>query len=199
MYLQTVDAAYALRDAMRQFAGTDIAYPSATLVFAPAIPPGSSVGGGDFKARIVGLDALDGLLQQTGAKYWSFEKWRTFAHHHRLTPVDKLQAAFDPQLHAAEQLLASYGAAVRRTYTPLAAGMIPFDCRENDDSPSSDEIIERGASGADLLLRGPSGCGKTLLAYRIALECAERGRVPVFISAKDFEISSERAGGASHR
>lgn len=53
LYGQTVDASYAVRDAMRQFAGTEASYPLAALVFTPAIPSGSSVDCGDFKAAVV--------------------------------------------------------------------------------------------------------------------------------------------------
>ena len=185
-YGQTVDASYAVRDAMRQFAGTEASYPTAALVFTPAIPPGSSVDCGDFKAAVVGLDMMDQLFQNRSGKQWSLDQWRSFARHHNLQPVQTPQAAFDPRLSEAEQLLDRYGTVFQKTYAPRVANMVSFECRDTVLRPS-DEFIARAASGVDLLLKGPSGCGKTLMAYRIALDCLGRGCVPVFIFGKDFE------------
>jgi hypothetical protein len=185
LYGQTVYASYAVRDAMRQFARAEVSYPSAALVFAPAIPPGSSVDCGDFKAAIIGLDMMDQLFQNGADKQWSLDQWRSFARHHNFQPVQTPQAAFDPTISAAEQLLDRYAMAFRRTYAPRVANMVSFECRDTV-LRSSDEFIACAASGVDLLLKGPSGCGKTLMAYRIALDCMGRGRVPVLVFGKDF-------------
>jgi hypothetical protein len=187
LYVQTVNAAYALRDAMARFVGADIPYPTAALVFAPEIPSGSELDNGDFKAMITGLAGLGPLLEATRSGQWSFDQWRAFARHHRLTRVQNVQAAFNPLINEAEQLIESYGAAFRRTYAPLAVDVIPFACRVNKETCSSDDIIARGADGADLLVKGPSGCGKSLVGYRAALSSLDRRRVPVFISAQNFE------------
>lgn len=103
-----------------------------------------------------------------------------------MTKVTALEAAFDPEIAAAENVLARYVAAFERAYGPLADELIAFPCRDAEHVLQSDAVILRGAQGANLLLRGPSGCGKTLLAYRIALDSARQGRVPIVVQAKDF-------------
>jgi hypothetical protein len=187
LYGQAVDASYAFRDAMRQFSGAEVAYPSAALVFTPAIPPGSSVDCGDFKAAVIGLDQIDRLLHDKLDNTWSLDQWRAFARHHNLQQVQTPQAAFNPKLSEAEQLLDRYESAFRRTYAPRVANMVPFECRHTGGLRPSDELIARAANGADLLLKGQSGCGKTLMAFSIGLDCMDRGRVPILISGKDFE------------
>jgi len=189
LHLQTIRASHALRDAMSKHVGSQVGYPSAALVFTRSIPPGSSMFAGNFKAAIVGLDALDGQLQRTSEPQWTASQWRSFAEAHRLAHVENVEAAFDPQIAAAEQLIASYTTAFRRTYQPLTAELISFPCNEKDQSCQSDDVIQRGARGADLLLRGPSGCGKTLLGYRIGIDCIDQGRAPIFVRAKDFSGS----------
>ena len=185
-YEQALSASYALRDAMSQFVGTDVPYPSAALVFTPRVPAGSSLET-DFKVTIVGLEEVETLFKETNNQQWTFDQWRAFAFHHNLVQVRNPQAAVDPTLNAAETLLDVYAAAFKRTYGPLVANMVPFDCRERGVLRRSDEIIGLGADGTDLLVSGSSGCGKTLIAYGIALDCFARGRIPLFISAKDFE------------
>ena len=42
-YVQARDAALAVKDAMRSFAGADVPYPAAAVIFVPRIPHGSKV------------------------------------------------------------------------------------------------------------------------------------------------------------
>lgn len=186
-FQQAIGAKYALRDSMSHFSGTDVDYPSAALVFCPSIPTGSSVYRGDYKAEVVGLDAVGDLLQRTKAGHWSLDQWRAFAKHHRLTRVDNAQAAFDPLLAAAEDLIGSYIVAFQRTYDSLAAELIHYTCDDQKQPCSSEQIVKQGATGTDLLLRGPSGCGKSLVAYRIGIDSIDHGSVPIFVHCKDFE------------
>ena len=188
-YRQTVDAVHALRDEMSRFARAAVEYPSAALVFTPAIPPGSAIYQGDHKASIVGLGDVASLLQQTKSELWSLADWRRFAAHLRLQRVNSVAAASDPKLHAAEALIGEYQSMVRRTYDALGAGLVSFSCRAGESDVPVEEIIAKGGAGDNLLLTGASGCGKTLAACRIACAAVERGRVPVFVRAKDFDGS----------
>lgn len=183
---QTVRACHAVRDAMTTHACAEVAYPSAALVFAPTIPFGSEVGNGTFKAAILGLDAIERQLQRTDATEWTLVQWRAFAETHRLIKVAELEAAFDPHIAAAERILADYVAAFDRAYRPLAHDLVAFPCCVSGHNIPSDDVVARGAQGANLLLRGPSGCGKTLLAYCIGLDCSRQQRVPILVQAKDF-------------
>lgn len=131
LYRQTLDASYALRDAMRQFEGKDVAYPHAALAFAPAIPKESSISS-DFKVQLIGLDDLPALLQQSNTQPWSLDRCRAFALRHGLTSVASVDAAIDQSLFDDERLVASYTEAFARTYAPLAANLVPFSCREGN-------------------------------------------------------------------
>jgi Nuclease-related domain len=182
-YRQTLGAAYALRDAMNRFDSAHIGYPRAALIIVPAIPPGSEICQSDYKVSVAGLDGVETLLGTTKQGHWTLDQWRRFAAHHCLTRVADREAAFDPQLAAAEDLIDRYITSFRRTYGPLAAELIPFGCTIEDEPVSSGHIVDQGAAGASMLLRGPSGCGKTLLAYHIGLAAAERGRVR-YLSAR---------------
>lgn len=57
-YTQALGEKLALRDAMAEFAGPDVPYPDAALIFVPAITPGSTIPKGDFKVSIAELDNL---------------------------------------------------------------------------------------------------------------------------------------------
>ena len=185
-YLQTVGAKYALRDAMQSFSGTDVAYPSAALVFTPSIPVGSSPYQGDFKAAVIGLDSISDLLDETRTDHWSLDQWRAFVVHHSIKRVDRIESAFDPQIADAEDLIRAYVTAYQRTYGPLTEELIPYPCRDEQEACSSTAVIKRGAMGTSLLLYGPSGCGKSLAIYRIGVDSIDCGRVPILVQGKNF-------------
>jgi hypothetical protein len=185
-YLQTVGAKNAIRDAMRSFWGENVGYPSAALVFSPSIPVGSSPYRGDFKAAVIGLDTVGDLLDQANSAHWSVDQWRAFAQHQNLIRVDRMEAAFDPRIAEAGDLIRTYTAAFRRSYTALADELIPYTCRREHKTCSSMEVVELGATGASLLLSGPSGCGKSLAAFRMGVDTIDRGRLPILVQGKNF-------------
>ncbi len=186
LYRQTVEARHALRDAMRDFGRSEMPYPEAALVFTSGIPSGSSVFAGDFKASIVGLEALPQLLRRTSAGSWSLPQWRAFAEHHQLTPVGSPTAALDPILLDAEQTVFRYTAAFRRHYQPVVANLVPYPCTEGDRPLTSDDVVHAAISGESLLVVGPSGCGKSMVAFQAGLGSVDQGRVPIVLYAKDF-------------
>ncbi|MDN5005546.1 NERD domain-containing protein [Bradyrhizobium sp. GCM10027634] len=186
-YLQAMNEKLALRDAMRSFAGTDVPYPGAAVIFVPAIPAGSTVPPGDFKVSIGGLDELPGLIASMKRDGWSLDLWRAFAAHHRLVPTPSIDAALKPELLRAEQLLGAYGEAFLRTYGGPASDMVPTSCVYESEALSSDDVLKRSAQDDNILLTGPSGCGKSLLGYTIGLAGLSRGDVPIIVPAKDFE------------
>lgn len=187
-YLQALDAKHALRDAMSTLIGSDVAYyPAAALVFVPQVPAGSSICLGDFKVSVTGLDGLDVELQKSISSCWNLTQWRNFVLKHRFTHVFTLNAAFNPALLNAEDLLNKYLNAYSRMYGPVAGELVEFTCSANGQEVSSEEVVRRvSEEGAAFLLRGPSGCGKTLLAARIGMDWINRGGVPLTIPSKDF-------------
>jgi hypothetical protein len=186
-YTQTMAEAHALRDAMGRFAGNDVPYPDAALVFVPAIPAGSTIPQGDYKVSIAGVDKVPALMSAVQRRGWSLDQWRAFAAHHRLIPVSSVDAALSETLLDAERLLKAYGDAFARTYGSPASEMISTFAICASRTLSSDDVIRQSAQDGNVLLTGPSGCGKSLLSYNIALAALSRGSVPLIVPAKDFE------------
>ena len=172
---------------MRSFAGTDVPYPNAALIFVPAVPPGSMIPQGDFKVSIGGLDELPGSITSMKRDGWSLDQWRAFAAHHRLLAAPSIDAALSPQLLDAEQLLGAYGEAFIRTYGGPASEICPISCVCESEVLSSEVVLERSVRGDNVLLMGPSGCGKSLLSYCIGLAGLAGGNVPIIVPAEDFE------------
>jgi hypothetical protein len=186
-YLQALGEKHALRDAMRSFAGADVPYPNAALVFVPSVSPGSTIPQGDFKVSIGGLGELPAFITSMKRDGWSLAQWRAFAAHHRLLAVPSMDAALSPQLLDADQLLRTYGEAFIRTYGGPASEMVPVSCVYESEELSSEVVLERSLQDKNVLLTGPSGCGKSLLSYGIGLAGLARGDVPIVVPAKDFE------------
>ncbi|MGY4375245.1 hypothetical protein ACVWZR_009638 [Bradyrhizobium sp. i1.3.1] len=186
-YTQTTAEAHALRDAMGSFAGSDVPYPHAALVFVPAIPAGSTIPQQDYKVSIAGVDNVPTLMSAVRRRGWSLDQWRAFAAHHQLIPVSSVDAALSETLLDAERLLKIYGEAFGRTYGGSVSEMIPTFAVYESQTLSSEELIRRSGQGGNVLLTGASGCGKSLLGCNIALAALARGDVPLFIPAKDFE------------
>ena len=184
-YLQALAAKFALRDAMRAFAQQDVDYPSGAVICVPSIPRGSEVFSGDHKVKIYGLDRLAELLTPGGNRGWDFDTWRAFARCHHLRQVPSLRSASDARLSNAEELVSSYVSSFQTTYT-AKENIVEYECESARIPYTSTEVIERGASGANLVLRGPSGCGKTMVATQIGIEAIKKHRVPIFVQAKHF-------------
>lgn len=186
-YLQAISEKLALRDAMRSFAEADVPYPDAALIFVPAIPAGSTILQSDFKVSIGDLDDVSELITSTKRDGWPLDRWRAFAGHHRLLAVPSIDAALSPELLEAEQLLGTYGEAFIRTYGGPASEMIAMSCVCDDETLSSEAVLERSSCDDNLLLVGPSGCGKSLLSHKIGITALAARNVPIIVPAKDFE------------
>ena len=188
-YLQARDAAFKVRDAVRSFERREIAYPTAVVVFVPAIPHGSKAHPGDFKVSVLGLEGLDAILRKRQKDAWPLNRWKAFAEYLGLTPVATVSAACDPALSAAEGLLRQYQTAFCRANT-CSESLVPFTCRYNGQTMASEEVTRMVAEQrAGILIRGPSGCGKTLLASQAGLAFAQSGAVVITIPARDYSGS----------
>ncbi|OBX18823.1 hypothetical protein A9995_09680 [Erythrobacter sp. QSSC1-22B] len=187
---QTIAAKYALRDKMAAFHGDGQGYPEAALVYCPTIPSGSAIPRGDFKAAVCALDAVGRLLTRQSELHWPLPRWREFAKHLGLTRVNTIEAACQLSLAKAELLLATYLAAFRETYTPLADELLPEDVADDGTPVSPTNLLDRCTGGDSILLIGPSGCGKSLWSSRIGVRAADAGRVPIYLYARDFNGSA---------
>ena len=188
-HTQTIDARHAVRDAMRQFAGEEAPYPDAGLVFLPRLPGGSAVKTGNFKVILAEAVSLASALPTTAQGGWPLARWRAFAQAQRLMPVSSLEAALDPLLLEADELLSRYAGTFSRTYGPIAAELVSGTCRRDDEPLSFDELASRAVEEPSLALIGPSGCGKSLFSCSLALAAIARGEVSIILAAKDFDGS----------
>ena len=185
-YLQAREAALKVRDAIRSFERREIPYPTAAVVFVPAIPRGSQAHPGDFKVSVLGLEGLGSVLCKRQKDALPLHRWQAFAKHLRLTPVPTAAAACDPALFAAEDLLRQYHTAFRRANAG-SESLVPFTCRYDGRTISTEEVTRMvPEERAGVLIRGPSGCGKTLLASQVGLASAESGAVVITIPARDY-------------
>lgn len=182
-YAQTVRACHALRDAMSQFEGISVPYPSAALVFSSTIAQGSSDFRGNFKATIIELGDLHRVLRPGSTHLWAIENWRAFAKHHQLKKVENIAMAIDSGLLEARRVIDTYCAAFQRTYGPLADTLI----LNEDISCHLANVRTQGENGIGHLLCGPSGCGKSLMAYEIAVKEIDFQRIPIIFQAKEFD------------
>lgn len=185
-YIQTRDAKYAVRDAMRLFSGKEVPYPEAALVFVPDIPRSSQIDSGDFKVSVIGEAGLHAALQRRQGNPWPFDQWREFAKHLRLTRVTSVPAACDVAMAETENLLRRYTEAFHRTYK-AAEPLVSFTCQSNGEEISSKEIIRLvSEQHADLLVQGPSGCGKSMVAAASGVGFSRQGGIAVTIPVKEY-------------
>ena len=186
-YLQARDAVFEFKDAMVAFCRHGVSFVSAALVFAPAIPRGSSAFHGDGAVSVIGHDGLPALLGKGGVNAWSDDQWRGFTKHLSLTGVDSVAAACDVELVEAEARVRQYAAMFCRTYEDCAK-LVPFSCAMNGKTILSSDVTNvLCEEGGAILLRGPTGCGKSLLAVASGLAFVRRGGVALVVQAKEFD------------
>ena len=148
-----------------------------------------AINAGDFKVSVTGLDGLNEILRIQQRDALSSHHWKAFAERLDLIPVSTIEAACDPALLDAENLLRQYLEAYSRAYTQPEP-MVPFTCRSNGNGISSEDVGRLIAEEqADVLIQGPSGCGKTLLATEAGLSLVECGGIVIVIPAKDYSSS----------
>ena len=187
-YHQTLDSAFAIKDAMRAFFDGPVPYVAAALVFVPEIPRGSQTPQGDRKVSVMGHRGLCERFRRRGRNVWSGDRWRAFGRHLGLTRVSSIAAACNPVLVEAEYRIREYAASFCRAYQD-AEHLVPFGCckSEGESISSSDvtDLVSEHRGG--LLLQGPTGCGKSMLAAFSGTALVRRGGVAVTIQSKEFE------------
>ncbi|OSQ39121.1 hypothetical protein THS27_21715 [Thalassospira sp. MCCC 1A01428] len=185
---QADEARLALRDRLTVFLRSSTPYFPGAVIFAPQVPHGSEIPAGDFKVRIGDLtDLCAWVTQGNGSSGVSLAQWHAFAADLGLRKVSSIAAASDGKLDAAEKLVDAYLIKFRATYQAKANELISIPCEGAPGIETSLGFAEAVAAGDSIALIGRSGCGKTLAACRSGILAAERGRVPIFVGAKDFE------------
>ena len=185
-YHQALDAAFAVKDAIRTFFDGPVPYVAAVLVFAPEIPRGSQTLQGDRKVSVMGHDGLRERLRRRGRNVWSRDRWRAFGRHLGLTRVSSITAACNPVLVEAECRIREYASSFCRAYQ-YAEQLVPFGCKSEGESISSSDVTDLVSEHrGGLLLQGPMGCGKSMLAASSGTVLVRRGGVAVTIQSKEF-------------
>lgn len=184
-YQQTLAAVLALRDAMRQFAGREPAYPKGALIYCPAVPRGSHLPASDFRISLGDLADLSSLIPGPRSRGWSLDQWRAFARSLGMTGVSSLGQALDVRLHEADLALSDYRTAFERAYGS-ARSLVPLACRGAGGETDLAALAELAADGQSLLISGPSGCGKSLTGQLAGLHAAANNAVPIIAYARDF-------------
>ena len=156
-------------------------YPDACVVFAGALPAGSEITPGDFKARVVTLtDFLADFATSTATQPpWGLDQWHAFAASLSLAAVSLEEAVGGDQVRRDLERLRFYNAAVAEEY-----GRSGDRWLHEEGVPNA---LERAASdGGGCVIVGPSGCGKTLAAKALSSRLAAAGSPVLFFAAKDF-------------
>lgn len=190
-YLQTLEAALALKDSVSLFAGNafDIPYPTAGLVFVPKLPLGSEVCGSDHKVSLIDLSGLPSLIQQSKVTNGiPLEKWHEFAQHLNLQRIENVESAFDQKLASDEVFLEQYSESFLRTYQQPYRYALPRKCSTGGTEKTSAEVISKlTTSRSSILLSGPSGCGKSHMAGDSGLQFTRSGGLVILIHCEDFQ------------
>ncbi len=185
-YRQALDAAFAIRNAIRSFSKNDSLYIHSAVVFTNDIPVDSDIYQGDSKVAVIGQAGLSDILRKQYTSNWPEKNWVAFANHLNLTHVTSVSAACNPRIFEAEHRLQHYAMMFNQMYSD-SENLIPFLCRSNEEDISSTEVAHLVINQCDnVLFKGPTGCGKSMLAASIGTAFSRKGDVVVFIQAKNF-------------
>ncbi len=182
-YQQAVAAKNRVRDAMQAIKPAGEYYPDGYVVFTRALPEGSEVTSGNFKARVTTMDRFPSELKTEGNSPWSLIDWEAFARKLNLTSVSLDQVIADARAHRTSDALERYNKAVASEYAPEGDHWLP----ETDQQ--AEQLLAAAKVDAGCHISGPSGCGKTLMAKWLAAKLAADGHPVFFVAAKDFSGS----------
>ena len=186
-YRQALDAAFAIKNAIRSFSKNGSLFIHSAVVYKNDIPVGSDIYSGDSKVEVVGQSDLGDLFRKQSTHGWSGEQWVDFAKHLNLTHVASVSAACDPRIVEAVHRLQHYATMFNRMYSD-SEKLIPFSCKTNEETISSNDVAHLVfEQHNNFLFHGPTGCGKSMLASSIGIAFNKQGDVVVCMQAKDFD------------
>lgn len=196
-FRQAQDTTYAINDDMRDLCQAgEIPGPRRQKFFKdihtvvclyPDVPVGSDIDKHEH-VSVVGYRELVELLVTTGPRpAWSDEHFDAFARHLRLVPEqpdDEQSAQRRASVAAVEDYRRRFVAGMRRQLAPYVPIPVARDSEIVDDPRVL--LAETAAARGTVLLTGPSGAGKSHAARWSAIELAEAGWVPVWVSCKEY-------------
>lgn len=191
-YIQALDAKNALRDEMQRLCQID-GYPNGLVVNVPAVPEGSVLTSGDFKVSVAGLAQVEQFLSRPSGALFTQDLCETLARQLGLDPVASVDAALNDDVLVAERSCDAYLKAFGDFYGPTASELVgdQYKCDDLEiDLSQVRSMIADGESG--VLIHGPTGCGKSLLATFCAIASIDAGRIPIFVSSKNFDGEFQR-------
>lgn len=186
-YNQALEGKNVFRDVMQKV-GQISGYPNAAVVISPDIPVGSGLTSGDFKVAVGGIDLVQQMLSQSSGARLSQSQCEALARSLSLELVLNKDMAINDEVIEAERRCGAYLTAFGEFYGPSASELLPDNYESNTHVVASSDVhsmVERGEGG--VLIRGPSGCGKTLLSMSCAISSIDRGCVPFYVAARDYD------------
>jgi hypothetical protein len=182
-YQQVVLAKNRVRDAMQAIKSLGAFHPDGFVVFTSALPEGSEVTQGNFKARVTTLGLLPDLLRTSGRSPWTTADWEAFARNLSLTPVTLDLAIGRIEERDARDLLKRYTAAFSSAFGADSGRWLP----ESEEQRS--QLVAAATADAGCFISGPSGCGKSLMARWLATKLTADDHPTFFLAAKNFNGS----------
>jgi hypothetical protein len=170
------------------FLGSSLPYFPGAVIFAPQVPQGSEIPAGDFKVRICDLIDLRTWVRQgnglVGSEPGAISR---ICRRSRLAQGVRHCRSLRRQPRRGRDVGRYVSEHIPR-HLPEQGRRAHFNTmRRRHWHRDISRLREAVAAGGSIALICRSGCGKTLAACRSGMLAAERGRVPIFIGAKDFE------------
>lgn len=190
-WYQTVQAKFALSDAMLKFSRCQKGIPAAlnqsfykefeaTVCIFPNIDPRSRVTPGNFKAWVRGYDNfLQEFSTRTIRSDWTLAHWRRFALEALSLRAVPLSHAIDVDALVAADRVEAYCDALERSLKQLAP-VISWP----KGQLYGEELVQQLSTCDNAMLVGPSGCGKSFHVSHAVLRALESEEVPIVVRPK---------------
>ncbi|MBU9443769.1 NERD domain-containing protein [Burkholderia multivorans] len=186
-YEQALGAKNRLRDVLQDIATVD-GYPNGLVAVMPDIPIGSKVTPGDFKVAVGGAKRILEMLTQHSGAILTAQQCEALARHLHLEAMTTVDGASNQRILLSERLCATYLTSFAKFYGPQGDKLVADQYDSEQAGIALADVQSMVASASDcVLISGPSGCGKTLLTISCAMSCIVQNRVPIFVSAMDFD------------
>jgi hypothetical protein len=193
---QAKEITYALSDEIRCFARKvrvprlpkDEFYRAVDTVVCvfPEIPDGSQIDRHPHVTVLGYQDLLRRVATEGPGLPWTREHWGEFIRHLGLyRPEDQQREA--RQVRERRELAEDYARRFARTHSQALEPIVPTEARVAGVAIEELSLAARLLAGETVTIIGPSGVGKTLRSRAAAVELAERGEIPIWLDAADWD------------